>query len=303
MSEQLTFPDWIAVDWGTSSLKVWAMGADGTVLAQNHSGQGTDDTAPDDFEVTLLTHIAPWLGRDHTPVIACGMVGAAHGWAQVPHRAVPCAPLGTPQTVTCRDARISMHILPGLKQERSADIMRGAETQIAGFLAQNPDYDGIICLPGIHTKWAHISAGEIVSFQTFMTGELFDLLSRASMLRHSIGEGGGIDQEAFTGAIADTISRPEAVATQLFKIRAVDVLHTAQTSVSRARLSGILLGLELAAARPYWLGQPVALMGPPAVTALYDKALSAQGVAPTHHDIDAATLQGLGLAYKTLSTG
>ena len=133
-----------------------------------------------------------------------------------------------------------------------------------------------------------------------MTGELFDLLSRASMLRHSIGEGGGIDQEAFTGAIADTISRPEAVATQLFKIR---VLHTAQTSVSRARLSGILLGLELAAARPYWLGQPVALMGPPAVTALYDKALSAQGVAPTHHDIDAATLQGLGLAYKTLSTG
>ena len=58
--------------------------------------------------------------------------------------------------------------------------MRGEETQIAGFLALNPKFDGVICLPGTHTKWVHISAGEIVSFRTFMTGEMFALLSQQS---------------------------------------------------------------------------------------------------------------------------
>jgi 2-dehydro-3-deoxygalactonokinase len=300
MPSEFTYPDWIAVDWGTSNLRVWAMSADGDVLAENQSDQGMSGLEPDEFEVTLLSHIAPWLGNDHTPVIACGMVGARQGWSEAPYRAVPTTPLGDVHTVPCRDSRISMHILPGLMQERSADVMRGEETQIAGFLADDPEYDGILCLPGTHTKWAHISAGEIVSFQTFMTGELFDLLSHESVLRHSIGDGGSIDQEAFAGAIADTISRPEAVATQLFKIRAVDLIHGADPSVSRARLSGILLGLELAAARPYWLGQSVALIGTPALNALYEKALMAQGVAPTSHDAGMTTLKGLDAAHKKL---
>lgn len=300
MSSEFIYPDWIAVDWGTSNLRVWAMSAEGKVLAQNGSDQGMSGLAPDEFEVALLSHIAPWLGNPHTPVVACGMVGARQGWEEAPYRAVPTTPLGDLHTVACRDSRISMHILPGLKQERSADVMRGEETQIAGYLADDPGFDGILCLPGTHTKWAHVSAGEVVSFQTFMTGELFDLLGNNSVLRHSIGDGKAIDQEAFDGAIADTISRPEAVATQLFKIRAVDLLHGADPSVSRARLSGILLGLELAAARPYWLGQSVALIGAPALNALYEKALSAQGVAPSLHDVDATTLKGLTAAYTSL---
>ena len=301
MTSQLTYPDWIAVDWGTSNLRVWAMTSDGEVLARNGSEQGMSDLAPDEFEVTLLSHIAPWLGQETTPVIACGMVGSRQGWAEAPYRAVPTTPLGQSHAAPCKDSRIAMHILPGLKQERSADVMRGEETQIAGYLADAPDFDGILCLPGTHTKWAHISAGEVVSFQTFMTGELFDLLGRDSVLRHSIGEGSALDQEAFAGAIADTISRPEAVATQLFKIRAVDLLHGADPAVSRARLSGVLMGLELAAARPYWLGQPVALIGTPALNTLYKKALVAQGVEPSVHDADATTLRGLTAAYNELT--
>jgi len=250
--------------------------------------------------VTILSVTAHWLMNDHTPVVACGAVTAHQGRDDAPYRAVPATPLGDTHTIACRDPRITVHVVPGLKQERSVDVMCGEETQIAGFLADDPEYDGIVCIPDTHTKWAHISAGEVVSFQTFMTGELFDLLSRASVLRHSIGEGGGLDHDAFLAAVSDTISRPEAVATQLFKIRAVDLLHGADPSVSRARLSGILLGLELSAARPYWLGQSMALIGAPAVNALYAKALSAQGVAPSLHDATSTTLKGLTAAYKQL---
>ena len=68
-------------------------------------------------------------------------------------------------------------------QTSPPDVMRGEETQIAGYLSKNPDFDGIICLPGTHTKWVHISANEIVSFKTFMTGEIFLSLSERSILK------------------------------------------------------------------------------------------------------------------------
>lgn len=210
--------------------------------------------------------------------------------------------MGNMVTVPCKDARMSMHILPGLKQEKSADVMRGEETQIAGFLATQPEYDGILCLPGTHTKWAHISAGEVVSFQTFMTGEMFDLLSHESVLRHSVSDAVGLDEESFATAISDTVSRPESIATQLFKIRAVDLLHGVGASVLRARLSGLLLGLELAAARPYWLGQPVTLIGAPGLNMLYAKALLAQGLEAPQHSADDMTLKGLAAAYKDAFT-
>ena len=64
--------------------------------------------------------------------------------------------------------------------------MRGEETQIAGALSLMPGFDGVLCLPGTHSKWAQICAGEVVSFQTFMTGEMFALLSEQSVLRHGL---------------------------------------------------------------------------------------------------------------------
>ncbi len=301
MQNEITYPDWIAVDWGTSNLRVWAMDAQGQVLAQNGSDHGMSGLAADQFEVTLLSHIAPWLKEGQTPVIACGMVGSRQGWAEAPYRAVPCSPAGELFTIAAKDPRIAMHILPGLKQERSADVMRGEETQIAGFIDANPDFDGILCLPGTHTKWAHISAGEVVSFQTFMTGELFDLIAHQSVLRHSLPEA-SLNEDAFADALSDTLSRPEALATQLFKIRAADLLHGADPAVSRARLSGLLLGLELAAARPYWLGQAVALIGADPLNQLYAKALLTQGVEASRHDVTDLTLRGLFAAYQELAT-
>ena len=73
-----------------------------------------------------------------------------------------------------------------VRQDNPADVMRGEETQIRGFLSIFSNFDGIICLLGTHTKWVHVSAGEVISFRTFMSGELFDLLSKYSVLKHSV---------------------------------------------------------------------------------------------------------------------
>ena len=289
--------DWIAVDWGTTHLRAWLMGAGEPVCLRSEKGGG--GLAPEDYEPALLELIGEHL-TGPAPVIACGMVGARQGWVEAPYATVPCKAPGVGEAirVPTQDSRLDLYILPGVSQASPADVMRGEETQIAGFLAAHPKFDGVLCLPGTHTKWVHISAEEIVSFQTVMTGELFALLSEQSILRHSMGE--GWDDAAFTGAVSDAMSRPQALAAKLFALRAGSLLGDPDPGAARARLSGLLIGLELAATKPYWLGQELALIGAPDLCATYATALTAQGLAPTQHSGDDLTLAGLTAAYASL---
>lgn len=298
MVSETKYADWIAVDWGTSHLRAWAMRGD-TPVAENTSDRGMGVLERTEFEPALLELVEPWLGRDRMTVVACGMVGSRQGWAEAAYARVPCP--ATPGKITridAADGKLSVHILPGLKQDSPADVMRGEETQIAGLLAREPGFGGVICLPGTHTKWVQISAGEVVSFRTFMTGELFGLLSKQSVLRHTIGR--GWDDDAFSGAIAETISRPEAMAARLFSLRAESLLHGLSPDTARARLSGTLIGAELAASRPYWLGQDIVIIGESDLSARYATALELQGLSPRIIDATDATLAGLTAAWRTL---
>lgn len=289
--------NWIAVDWGTSNLRAWAMqGAD--VLDRGQSPQGMSALTRDQFAPTLETLIDGWPVTPNTPAIACGMLGARQGWAEAPYRTLPCTPLDA-GLIAVPDSPRPVHIIPGLKQPTPPDVMRGEETQIAGFLALNPGWDGVICLPGTHTKWVQISAGEVISFQTFMTGELFALLTQHSVLRHSV-QGDGMDDAAFDAGLADTLSRPEKLAARLFAIRAGDLLNGTSGTANRAHLSGALIGAELAAAKPYWLGQQIALIGADTQTNLYARALQSQGAPATLTDAERMTLAGLTAAFRTL---
>jgi 2-dehydro-3-deoxygalactonokinase len=272
--------DWIAVDWGTTNLRAYAMGSEG-IRAEATSDDGMGRLGPEGFEPALIRLIEPWLGPGVTSVLACGMVGSRQGWSEAPYRATPCTPLDAGQMVDVRvrDPRITVQIVPGLKQMKTADVMRGEETQIAGALALDPAFDGAMCLPGTHSKWVQISAGEVVSFQTYLTGEMFSLLSTQSVLRHGMAATGW-DEDAFDQGVANGMARPERLAAHLFRLRAEGLIADLGPDAARAQLSGLLIGAELAAARPYWLGARVALVGSAALTALYARALAAMG-APT----------------------
>lgn len=300
MSGQTTYADWIAVDWGTTHLRAWAMVGD-AAKAEATSADGMGTLERDGFEPALLRLIEPWLGAGAMQVIACGMVGARQGWFEAPYVAVPTKPGDlTPVQAPTNDARLNVMIIPGLKQPDPADVMRGEETQIAGFLAANKDFDGVLCLPGTHAKWVRISAEEVVSFQTCMTGEMFQLLARNSVLRHSIADDDG-DAQAFRDAVEDIISRPERLAQRLFSLRAENVLNGLHPIIARSRLSGYLIGAELAATKPYWLGQDVALAGSPTLTNAYAEALKTQGVEARIHDAVPLTRAGLARVHAALT--
>jgi 2-dehydro-3-deoxygalactonokinase len=106
--------------------------------------------------------------------------------------------------------------------------------------------------------------------------------------------------EAFAEAVGETLSRPERLAQRLFSIRADNVLSGLSPDAARGRLSGFLIGAELAAARPYWLGQEVAVAAAPGLADLYAAALGAQGVAVRTLDADPLTRLGLARAWSAM---
>ncbi|WP_181952894.1 2-dehydro-3-deoxygalactonokinase [Falsirhodobacter xinxiangensis] len=279
---------WIAVDWGTSNLRIWRM--DGTTPQEaRDSDRGMGRLTPPEFPVALRDLMGDWVGD----VVICGMAGARQGWIEAAYRPVPCAPLGLPMTSPAP----GIHIVPGLSQTvPTSDVMRGEETQIAGVLSAHPNFDGVICLPGTHSKWAAISAGEVTDFRSFMTGELFELLATKSVLRHGMGQ--EIDLAAFDAALEQALARPEALAARLFAIRAEGLLSGLAPDAASGRLSGLLLGAELAAAKPWWLGREVLIVGSGKVSALYDRGLRSLGVAPKLISGTDAVLAGLSAAYR-----
>ncbi|TNF22669.1 MAG: 2-dehydro-3-deoxygalactonokinase [Rhodobacteraceae bacterium] len=301
MTEEIA--DWVAVDWGTSNLRVWVIGADGAVIANPASDRGMAVLDSDEFEPALRRLISAYLPESgYVPVIVCGMAGARQGWLEAPYVPVPCAAPGAGQAVCpeTADPRLDVAILPGVLQTSPPDVMRGEETQIAGYLRDNPDFDGVLCLPGTHAKWVHVSAREIVSFRTFMTGELFALMSEQSVLRHSLTEEGW-DNDAFLAAVEDVMTAPHRLGARLFTLRAASLLEGTASATTRAQVSGMLLGLEIAGARDYWLGRDIVLIGTPKLTGLYRAALEAQGAAVRETDGAELALAGLRSAYEEMT--
>lgn len=268
-------PEWIAADCTADHLRLWAMGSEG-IFARAEAPVGADPLA------ALHALAAPWLteGRQ-IEVIASGLAPVTA------LRIVPCTPVATAVPVPSDDPRLSLRLVPGLRQDRPADLTQGAEVRIAGALRVLGDFDGVICLPGLTTVWAHLSAGEVVSFQSFATGSLLAALT---------GDiAGPLETAAFTESLATTRARPERLAAQIASLRAESLLSGLSATTLRSRATGLFIGAELTAARPYWLGQRVVLAGEGSEP--YRLALAAEGVQAETLPEEACILAGLALLH------
>ncbi|SMF13161.1 2-keto-3-deoxygalactonate kinase [Tistlia consotensis] len=313
--------DWIGVDWGTSNLRAWAFDGTGRPLGPARGGPGMGGLAgqgAEAFETALVAALGDWLDGVaegvRLPVLVCGMAGARQGWQEAPYLDLPL-PLdwlgAGALEVGTRDPRIAVAIVPGLAQRDPAapDVLRGEETQILGFLAGRGAGAGqgagmgagmgdwALCLPGTHSKWVSVSRGILRSFRTYMTGELFGLLAGQSILRHSVGGAGATDPEAFAVGVREALAAPAEVPARLFGLRARHLLFGEAGAAARSRLSGLLIGQELASAAT-WPGGPapsagVAVIGDDSLAALYVEALGIAGCTPETVSGGTAVIAGL----------
>lgn len=297
--------DWIAVDWGTSNIRAWMISRGGSVVSSDSSDSGMAELRPDEFEAALLNLIGGWLTTDRrTEIIICGMAGAKTGWVEAPYRSAPCPPLASGETASpvVRDARLDVSIVPGVKTDKPGhDVMRGEEVQVAGYLAGVPQFEGVLCMPGTHTKWVHVQNGAIVSFRTYMSGELFSILSRHSVLGPCLAADGWNETE-FLRAVDTVLCRPESLAGQFFAIRAASLIAGLPPADATSRLSGSLIGAEIAAAKQYWLGRDIVVVGAERIAGAYSSALTKVGAQPKTVDATQATLAGF-FALKQLRAG
>jgi 2-dehydro-3-deoxygalactonokinase len=258
---------------------------------------------PGQFESCFLKAMEGWLAPG-TAILAvvCGMAGAREGWCDAGYRPVPARIAGEVRAVKApaADPMLDVRILSGLSQEEPADIMRGEETQIAGLLSEEPDYRGLVVLPGTHTKWVRVKDACVHSFSTFMTGELFDLLGTRSILRHSLDDSDAWDWAQFDDALGEALAHPAGATQRLFGLRARSLLKGLGPAGVRARISAELIGLEIASARSEAGGQPLTLIGADHVTSLYRHALERAGIEAKTRPAGAMVLAGLIAAWESL---
>ncbi|PWW01633.1 2-keto-3-deoxygalactonate kinase [Hoeflea marina] len=298
-------PAFVAVDWGTSAFRLWLMSADGAVIAERRSNEGLAAASAAGFASVLESHLAPLPGSDGLPVVICGMAGSRQGWIEAGYVEVPAELTSIASGgVRVPGTERNVTILPGMcvKSAREPDVMRGEETQLLGAMLESSGAERF-CMPGTHSKWVQMRDGKVTGFQTYMTGELFSVICSASILKHSIPDGGSVDanEPEFLTGVRDGWLTPARFTHELFSIRAGQLLHDRLPTDNRARLSGLLVGVEFAGAG---VGddESVALVASGRMEQLYHAALVACGARVQTIDADTAVQRGLRQAWRILAT-
>ncbi|XIA65448.1 2-dehydro-3-deoxygalactonokinase [Bradyrhizobium sp. TZ2] len=240
-----------AVDWGTSSFRLWLVDRTGNVLGERRSHEGMMAAGKLGFAAVLQSHLEAVGAAPGLSVVICGMAGARQGWIEAGYVDTPArltSILKHAVRVPAQDRDI--RILPGIAQRdpNAPDVMRGEETQLLGALGVDAAGDAVVCMPGTHSKWVRASGGTVERFATFMTGELFGVVSRETILSHAVtGADEAEDIDAFKSAVTAGFESPAFAANLLFQVRSGQLLYGGKPSSAREKISGILIGLELAA--------------------------------------------------------
>lgn len=278
----------IAVDWGTTNRRAYAVDAGGAVTARLEDGRGILSVEPGGFD-RAAAEIREALGD--APMLVAGMAGSNRGWREVSYVDCPADARSLAARIEWIEAGRT-GIVPGVCQRApAADVMRGEEVQAIGAVAAGlAPADGLICHPGTHAKWIALRDARIAGFRTMMTGEMFALLRGHSILGEQLG-GDVQPDESFAAGVADALAGAEIVSA-LFGIRARHLLGGGRSDAGYA--SGLLIGSDVRAALDLVVpGTAVALVGVPALCALYAEALRQAGHGARVIDGEAAFLAGI----------
>lgn len=299
-------PAYVAVDWGTSSFRLWLIGDDGSILGERRSGEGMTSAAKTGFAEVLDAHLAALNVPAELPVIVCGMAGARQGWVEAGYIDVP-ADLSSILTgaVSVPGQSRDVRILPGLAQRDKAapDVMRGEETQLLGVLGAESQGAQAVCMPGTHSKWVHVSDGKVTGFSTYMTGELFDAISKHTILTHAVAGADTMpaDGEAFAAAVSAAFKHPARASNLLFTARSGQLLHAISPAAAQATISGTLVGIEIAGALEDAANDTtITLVASGRLQDLYEQAFRALSLTFTTTDADAAVRRGLSAAAEAI---
>lgn len=307
-SARMTAPDFFSCDWGTTSFRLrWVCGTDCSVVREIREPTGIKSLyeeavrggAKDEAERAavfarfLRGKLEELMANEKRPprllpLVISGMASSSVGWRELPYAKAPFPLDGTglrsqELNWTGPDWLGPTYLISGVATEY--EMMRGEESEIIGLMS-DPSVAALrerclLILPGTHSKHVWIENQSVVDFRTFMTGELFEVLGRHSLLRASVDfaarDGGGSFSESDRAAFREGVlwAREHGLAGGLFRVRTRAVLGGRPLAENTWFFSGLLVGAELESIGRHAERRPVILAATRGLSELYGLALEA----------------------------
>ncbi len=256
----------LSCDWGTSSfrLKLVETGTLKTLAdVQNNQGVASTNLRWQEaskkesrflFYTSVIASAVTMLEKKQNdslsgvPVILSGMASSTLGMIQLPYKQLPFKTDGSDLKVVrveaTKDFGHDVFVISGVCSD--TDVMRGEETQIVGAVGPLNKDERVFILPGTHSKHIHIRNNAACAFRTYMTGELFAILSNNSTLTQGLvggPEDDNGDKESFIQGVKDSVN--SNLLNGLFRVRTRFILDQLPASHNRNYLSGLLIGTEV----------------------------------------------------------
>lgn len=261
----------VAIDWGTSSFRAWLIEHD-QIADYLQTDQGVKNFASGSHSAYLTEVLDKWQGQ-YEHIIAIGMIGSSIGLHETDFSPLPVdIDEVSNSLVQVPNFEPALYIVPGVS--KTGDVMRGEESQSLASGLEN----GLVILPGTHSKWVEIKNGKITDFRTYLTGELFEILRNHSTLSKAT------DSSVKLVASRDFVEGLNAQASDLthdlFAIRA-NWLQGKTEDASREYLSGLLIGAEIKSAKSWCQASQARIVASDSLAEIYIFALALFGIKAT----------------------
>jgi 2-dehydro-3-deoxygalactonokinase len=285
-------PAFIALDWGTTSFRAYLASMTGEVAATVAAPEGILSVADGNFDAALERHIGEW--DVALPVLAAGMITSRQGWIELPYVACPAGPaeLAAALRLHVSNQGRRIYFSTGLSYRAPdgiPDVMRSEETQVFG------SFDGgatRFITPGTHSKWITVERERIVSFSTYMTGEVFAALRTHTILGRLISDGPD-DEAAFARGVQAALGDPSGFLRRIFSARSLALFGEMAPEMLSSFLSGQVIGTEVAHASGIMgMKGDFVVLASEGIGGRYVRALEIAGLQATLGD-DQAIVKGL----------
>ncbi len=258
----------ISVDWGTSALRIRIIdSAKALPLAEVSNNTGISAVFNlwkqsgkpkrerlSFYQAILLTEIKALEEKldfsiSDLPLVISGMASSSIGMINLPYKEIPFSMDGHDLNVKMiegtKERKNEMLIISGARTDD--DVMRGEETQLIGSVINVDKEDHLFIFPGTHSKHILVRDGKTIDFKTYMTGELFELLSKKSILSNDVETTYDLlnpgNLESFEKGVAESMHTN--ILNSAFRVRINNVFEKLSKQQNYCYLSGLLIGTEL----------------------------------------------------------
>jgi 2-dehydro-3-deoxygalactonokinase len=290
----------LAIEWTSANFAAFRFADDGTLLEKRQAARGVNHVTDGAFEATLYDLVGDWCG-DASHIYLSGMITSRNGWIETSYAEAPASlPDILARAVVKEVSGLPRLIfLPGVSvRQPLPDMMRGEELKAFGAIGKS---NGLVVLPGAHSKWVKVKDGRIERFATYMTGELISFLTSNSLVSKLIPSQSADNPEALLrGArLARDRDVDGNILRRIFSARSLVLFESLPPEDIKEYLSGLMIGAEIIEALDeYGLETgDIRLIGPPTLCERYALALNEAGRASVRVEgADVAAFQALAKA-------